>query len=164
MLFFNIFLGLGHNILFYCLLGTISGFLFYNWHPAKIFLGDSGSIPLGFLMLYFLVDFAIIGYWVAALILPMYYILDTSITLFSRVCKREKFWESHSQHFYQKATRNSQSHKKVCYKITLLSSGLFILSFLSIIEKNNLIFLILSFVWCIFFLLNFSKPKLPIKQ
>ena len=66
--------------------------------------------------------------------------------------------------FYQKATKNSQSHKQVCYKITLLSSGLFILSFLSIIEKNNLIFLILSFVWCIFFLLNFSKPKLPIKQ
>ena len=71
-------------------MGTISGFLVYNWHPAKIFLGDSGSIPLGFLMLYFLVDFAIIGYWVAALILPMYYLLDTSITLFSRVYKERE--------------------------------------------------------------------------
>jgi UDP-N-acetylmuramyl pentapeptide phosphotransferase/UDP-N-acetylglucosamine-1-phosphate transferase len=158
------YVGLGHNILFYCLLGTISGFLVYNWHPAKIFLGDSGSIPLGFLMLYSLVDFAIVGYWIAALILPMYYLLDTSLTLFSRVWKKENFWESHSQHFYQKAIRNSQSHKKVCYKIILLSFGLFILSFLSIIDKNNLIFLILSFVWCIFFLLNFSKSKSHIKQ
>jgi UDP-N-acetylmuramyl pentapeptide phosphotransferase/UDP-N-acetylglucosamine-1-phosphate transferase len=164
LIFFNIFLDLGHNILFYCLLGTIAGFLVYNWHPAKIFLGDSGSIPLGFLMLYSLIDFAIVGYWVAALILPMYYLLDTSITLFYRVYKRENFWESHSQHFYQKAARNNQSHKKVCFKIILLSAGLFIFSILSIIEKNNLIFLIFSFVWCIFFLLNFSKQKLLIKQ
>ncbi len=164
LLFYYFFLGLGHNILFYCLLGTISGFLVYNWHPAKIFLGDSGSISLGFLMLFSLVDFAIEGYWVAALILPMYYLLDTSITLFNRVYKREKFWESHSQHFYQKAARNNQSHKKVCFKIILLSAGLFIFSILSIIEKNNLIFLIFSFVWCIFFLLNFSKQKLLIKQ
>ena len=91
LLFFNIFLDLGHNILFYCLLGTISGFLVYNWHPAKIFLGDSGSIPLGFLMLYSLIDFAIVGYWVAALILPMYYLLDTSITLFIEFTKERSF-------------------------------------------------------------------------
>ena len=91
LIFYNIFLGLGHNILFYCLLGTISGFLVYNWHPAKIFLGDSGSIPLGFLMLFSLVDFAIEGYWVAALILPMYYLLDTSITLFIEFTKERTF-------------------------------------------------------------------------
>ena len=90
-------------------------------------------------------------------------LLDTSITLFIEFTK-ERFWESHSQHFYQKAARNNQSHKKVCFKIILLSAGLFIFSILSIIEKNNLIFLIFSFVWCIFFLLNFSKQKLLIKQ
>ena len=89
----------------------------------------------------------------------MYYLLDTSITLFNRVWKRESFGNRIVNTFYQKAVRNNQSHKKVCFKIILLSAGLFIFSILSIIEKNNLIFLILSFVWCIFFLLNFSKQK-----
>ena len=164
LMFFNLFLNLDNNVLHYCILGVILGFLFYNWHPARIFLGDSGSIPLGFLMLFLLVEFSFSGYWIAVLILPMYYLLDTSITLFIRACRNEKFWQPHSQHFYQKAVRNGQSHKKVCIKIILLSIGLFVFSFLSILEKNNFIFLILSFVWCIFFLFNFSKTKKAIRK
>ena len=164
LLVFNFFLGIENNILHFCLLGTALGFLVFNWHPAKIFLGDAGSIPLGFLMLYLLVELFIKGYWVSVIILPMYYLLDTAITLFYRIWKREKFWRSHSQHFYQKAVRGGQSHEKVCFKIIVLSIGLFIFSFLSILEKNNFIFLILSFVWCIFFLLNFSNNKLSIRN
>ena len=164
LIFFNFFLGLDYNILHYCILGSALGFLVYNWHPAKIFLGDSGSIPLGFLMLYILAEFYVRGYWLAVFILPMYYLLDTSITLCLRIWKREKFWQPHSQHFYQKAVRNGQSHQKVCFKIILLSIGLFIFSFLSILEKNNFIFLILSIVWCTFFLLNFSKQKTLIRK
>ena len=155
----NLYLGLENSILHICIIGASVGFLFYNWSPAKIFLGDSGSIPLGFLMLCLLAEFSIQGYWLASLILPMYYLLDTSITLLNRIFKREKFWEPHSQHFYQKAVRKGQTHKKVCVKIILLSMGLFIFSFFSILEKNNLIFLILSIVWCIFFLLILSKSK-----
>ena len=164
LLVFKFFLGLENNILHFCLLGTALGFLLFNWHPAKIFLGDAGSIPLGFLMLYILVELFIKGYWVSVIILPMYYLLDTAITLLYRVWKREKFWRSHSQHFYQKAVRGGQSHEKVCFKIIVLSIGLFIFSFLAILEKNNFIFLILSFVWCIFFLLNFSNNKLSIRN
>ncbi|MDC3024134.1 hypothetical protein OA264_01515 [Alphaproteobacteria bacterium] len=163
-LFFNLFLGLENNILHFCILGVSLGFLLYNWHPAKIFLGDSGSIPLGFLMLCLLVDLCIKGYWVASIILPLYYILDTSLTLLNRVIKRERFWHPHSQHFYQKAIRNGQSHKNVCLKIILLSIGLFIFSLLSVLEKNNFIFLVLSIFWCLFFLLNLSTSKKTLKN
>ena len=147
----------------YSILGVSLGFLIYNWHPARIFLGDSGSIPLGFLMVHLLAEFYFNGYWLAVLILPMYYLIDTSFTLLLRIWKGEKFWQPHSQHFYQKAIRNGQSHQEVCLKVIILSLGLFLFSFLSIVEKNNFIFLILSFFWCTVFILNFSKAKKSMK-
>src|SRR5258708_96927 len=49
------------------------GFLAWNWHPAKIFLGDVGSVPLGYLLGGLLIEAAGSGAWAAALILPLYY-------------------------------------------------------------------------------------------
>ncbi len=158
--FLDLFLGFNGNILHYTILGTSLGFLFFNWNPAKIFLGDSGSIPLGFLIIYVLIDFAIKGYWLASIILPLYYILDTSLTLLIRIYKKKKFWKAHSEHFYQQAVRNGQTHKTVCFKIIFLSIGLFFFAFFSTLEKNNLMFLIFAIVWCMLFLLNFSKKPL----
>ena len=159
LLVLNYFLDIKNNILYYSIIGATIGFLIFNWSPAKIFLGDTGSIPLGFMMVHLLADFASEGYWVVVLILPMYYLMDTTFTLLIRVWKGKKFWEAHSEHFYQKAIRNGQTHRRVCYKVILLSLGLFVFAFFSIIDKNNFIFLILSIIWCIFFLLNFSNKK-----
>ena len=159
LIFLNSYLGFNNSILYYVVIGTISGFLFFNWSPASIFLGDSGSIPLGFLMTHFLIEFALKGFWVSALILPMYYILDTAITLIIRIHKKEQFWKAHSQHFYQKYVRSGKTHKQVCLNIIILSLGLFTFALLSTIFKNNLIFLILAIFWCVFFLIIFSTKK-----
>src|SRR3546814_6996156 len=58
-----------------------AGFLWWNWHPAKVFLGDVGSVPLGFLLGWLLLGLAAAGDWAAALILPLYYLADATIPL-----------------------------------------------------------------------------------
>ena len=85
------------------LFAAAMGFLFWNWHPAKLFLGDSGSVPLGYLLGWLLLDLAGHGHLAAALILPLYYLADATITLLRRLARGEKVWQAHREHFYQKA-------------------------------------------------------------
>ena len=78
------------------LVGAALGFLRWNWAPAKIFLGDVGSAPLGFLLCYLLLSAAAAGYWIPALILPLYYLADSGITLGRRLVRGEKIWQAHA--------------------------------------------------------------------
>ena len=89
------------------------GFLIWNWHPAKIFLGDIGSVPLGFMLGGLLLWLAANGQWAAALILPLYYLADSTITLLKRFVRGEKVWQAHRQHFYQQALAHGLSHDHV---------------------------------------------------
>ena len=89
------------------------GFLWWNRPPARIFLGDVGSVPLGFLLGWLLLDLAASGQWAAALILPLYYLADATITLGLRAWRREKVWQAHRQHFYQRAVGRGLSHGAV---------------------------------------------------
>jgi UDP-N-acetylmuramyl pentapeptide phosphotransferase/UDP-N-acetylglucosamine-1-phosphate transferase len=93
--------------------GACAGFLLFNWHPAKIFLGDVGSIPLGFLTGFLLLKLAATGMIIPAVILPLYYLADSSITLFKRIVRGEKFWQAHRQHFYQRAAVSVRNHDRV---------------------------------------------------
>ncbi|MBT5809290.1 MAG: glycosyltransferase family 4 protein [Rhodospirillaceae bacterium] len=97
------------------------GFLVWNWHPAKIFLGDVGSVPIGFLLGWILLDLAAAGLWAPALILPLYYLADATITLTRRALRGEKIWRAHREHFYQRATQNGRSHAQV--SLTILSGN-----------------------------------------
>jgi UDP-N-acetylmuramyl pentapeptide phosphotransferase/UDP-N-acetylglucosamine-1-phosphate transferase len=90
-----------------------AGFLVWNWHPAKVFLGDSGSIPLGFVLGGLLLLLAAQGQLAAALILPAYYVADATITLLWRLRDGEKVWQAHRRHFYQRAVRGGHSHAQV---------------------------------------------------
>ena len=89
------------------------GFLWWNWHPARIFLGDVGSVPLGFLLGWLLLGLAQNGQWAAALILPLYYLGDATITLLRRGLKGEKVWQAHRLHFYQHAVKTGLDHGQV---------------------------------------------------
>lgn len=100
------------------------GFWPWNRHKAKLFLGDVGSIPLGFLMGFMLLSLAAHGYWQAALILPAYYLTDATLTLLKRLLAGEKIWQAHSKHAYQRAVRGGRRHDSVVYMITLLNLGL----------------------------------------
>lgn len=113
------------------LAGGMLGFYRFNVTPAKIFLGDVGSVPLGFLSGFFLLCLASYGYWAAALLLPAYYLADATSTLLLRLSRGERVWEAHSSHAYQRAVRAGMSHEAVSGRIGLLGlllAGLALLS------------------------------------
>lgn len=85
------------------LLGGGLGFLVWNWHPSKLFMGDIGSVPLGFVLGFLLLTLAAQGQLVAALIIPLYYLGDATFTILKRTAQRKKIWEAHREHFYQQA-------------------------------------------------------------
>jgi len=107
------------------------GFLWWNRHPAKIFMGDVGSVPIGFLLGYLLLIAFSHGYYFAALILPAYYLSDGTITLLNRLWRREKIWQAHSSHYYQKAVRKGMPHDVVVRYIFVLNLVLVLLATLS---------------------------------
>ena len=86
------------------LCGATLGFAFFNRPVAKLFLGDVGSLPIGLLLGWLLLALAGSGGRVAALLLPLYYVADSTITLLRRAANRETVWQAHRSHFYQRAT------------------------------------------------------------
>ena len=104
--------------------GAAVGFLRWNWHPAKVFLGDVGSIPIGYLLGWLLIAMAVAGTWAPAIILPLYFIADATLTLGLRVIRREKFWRAHREHFYQRAVEAGRSHAWVATMVGLANVGL----------------------------------------
>jgi UDP-N-acetylmuramyl pentapeptide phosphotransferase/UDP-N-acetylglucosamine-1-phosphate transferase len=93
------------------------GFLVWNWAPARIFLGDVGSVPLGYLLGFLLLELARRGEWQAALILPAYFLADASLTLLRRLLRGERIWQAHREHFYQRAVQNGLSHDAVVMRV-----------------------------------------------
>lgn len=89
------------------------GFLPWNWQRAKLFLGDVGSVPLGYLAGWLLLSMAAAGGWKAALLLPLYYLADATITLLRRLARGEKVWRAHREHYYQRAVQGGMSHAAV---------------------------------------------------
>jgi UDP-N-acetylmuramyl pentapeptide phosphotransferase/UDP-N-acetylglucosamine-1-phosphate transferase len=86
------------------LCGAMIGFAYFNRPVAKLFLGDVGSLPIGLLLGWLLIALAGSGGRAAAILLPLYYLADSTITLFRRLLNGEKVWQAHRSHFYQRAT------------------------------------------------------------
>ncbi|MEA3021793.1 MAG: hypothetical protein QOK01_645 [Alphaproteobacteria bacterium] len=86
------------------LLGAVAGFAPFNRPVAKLFLGDVGSLPIGLLMFWLLLQLATRGHVAAALLLPLYYLADATVTLGRRLARGENVLQAHRSHFYQRAT------------------------------------------------------------
>lgn len=98
------------------------GFLRWNFPPAKIFLGDVGSAPLGLLvaaMTLWGVDAGVFSLWPPLLAFSPFWV-DASVTLLRRLRRGEKIWEAHREHAYQRLALMGWSHRKT----TLLEYGL----------------------------------------
>jgi Fuc2NAc and GlcNAc transferase len=91
------------------------GFLVHNWPPARIFMGDAGSAFLGsFYGMQFVVAALSTPVPFPVLVLPFAnFILDTTFTLFRRLIRREKWYQAHRSHFYQRMTDLGMTHSKV---------------------------------------------------
>ncbi|RTR23809.1 glycosyltransferase family 4 protein [Azospirillum griseum] len=113
--------------------GGALGFLVWNWHPARLFMGDVGSVPLGYALGWLLLSLAASGHWAAALLIPAYFLADATLTLLRRLVEGKKVWQAHREHFYQKATQRGRSHAQVVRLVLALNVALVALAALSLV-------------------------------
>ena len=109
------------------LCGALLGFAPFNRPVAKVFLGDVGSLPIGLLLGWCLLQLGWSGHIAAALLLPLYYLIDATFTLLRRMLRREAFWAAHRTHFYQRATDNGFTVRQVVsevFSLNLVLAGL----------------------------------------
>jgi UDP-N-acetylmuramyl pentapeptide phosphotransferase/UDP-N-acetylglucosamine-1-phosphate transferase len=106
------------------LLGALLGFAPYNRHVARLFLGDVGSLPIGAVLGWLLIVLAADGHLAAALILPLYYLADATITLFRRWRRGERLAEAHRTHFYQLAIAGGFTVPEVTAHVFVLNLAL----------------------------------------
>jgi UDP-N-acetylmuramyl pentapeptide phosphotransferase/UDP-N-acetylglucosamine-1-phosphate transferase len=121
------------------LCGAMLGFAPFNRPVATIFLGDVGSLPIGLLLGWCLLQLAYHQQFAAALLLPMYYLLDATATLLRRLARREPFWAAHRSHFYQRATDNGFTVSQVVGQVFALNIGLAALAAGSIMTPSIMI-------------------------
>lgn len=95
------------------LCAAMIGFAPFNRPVARVFLGDVGSLPIGLLLAWMLIDLAMRGHLAATLLLPLYYLTDATLTLLRRLARGERIWVAHRSHFYQQATVNGFSVRQV---------------------------------------------------
>lgn len=96
-----------------CIAAAAAAFLLFNFHPARIFMGDAGSIPLGFLAAAFGVIGWIDGLWPLWLPLLVFspFIADATVTLAKRCLYGEKIWQAHREHYYQRLVQSGFGHR-----------------------------------------------------
>jgi len=91
-----------------------AGFLVFNWHPARLFMGDVGSVPLGFLA----GALGLAGWerglwplWFPVLVFAPF-MCDATLTLLKRAARRERLWQAHRDHYYQRLVRLGFGHRR----------------------------------------------------
>ena len=89
------------------------GFLYYNFYPAKVFMGDAGSIPLGFLAAAMGLWGWQQGHWPAWFPLLVFspFVVDATMTLLKRTLRGEKIWQAHREHYYQRLVQLGWGHR-----------------------------------------------------
>ncbi|KQT90317.1 glycosyl transferase [Methylobacterium sp. Leaf466] len=115
------------------LLGALLGFAPFNRPVARLFLGDVGSLPIGLAVAWLLYRLALDGGLASAILLPLYYLADATITLVRRAARGERVWEAHRSHYYQLATVNGLSVMGVVTRVFLLNLGLAALAGLTLL-------------------------------
>jgi UDP-N-acetylmuramyl pentapeptide phosphotransferase/UDP-N-acetylglucosamine-1-phosphate transferase len=97
--------------------GAAAAFLVFNLHPARIFMGDVGSIPLGFLA----AAFGLLGWragawpvWFPLLVFSPF-VVDATVTLARRLLRGDKVWQAHKEHYYQRLVRMGWGHRRTAF-------------------------------------------------
>lgn len=108
------------------------GFLTHNFPPARIFMGDAGSITVGFLagtLMILGIRDGIFELWVPTMIFSPF-IMDATVTLIRRVFRRKKIWQAHREHYYQRLVLSGWTHRRTVlaeYGVMILCGGLAVL-------------------------------------
>lgn len=110
-----------HHVVWVVLVAVMV-FWWFNRHPAKLFLGDLGSISLGYVLGFLMLQCVAEGYWFAALILPAYHAIDATLMVLYRLQRGEKIWQPHINHAFQRALRGGLPHAVVLRLMMLVNA------------------------------------------
>jgi UDP-N-acetylmuramyl pentapeptide phosphotransferase/UDP-N-acetylglucosamine-1-phosphate transferase len=124
------------------------GFLLLNFHPARIFLGDAGSVPLGFLAGALGMWGVSRGCWPASfpplVFLP--FVADATVTLVRRFLRGVPVWQAHREHYYQRLVQLGWGHRGTALVYYALMAGAAI-SALAVLQTHADLLWALLLVW-----------------
>jgi UDP-N-acetylmuramyl pentapeptide phosphotransferase/UDP-N-acetylglucosamine-1-phosphate transferase len=142
--------------------GAMIGFGYFNRPVAQLFLGDVGSLPLGLVLGWMLVVVAGHGGHAAALLLPLYYLADSTITLARRLLNGEPVWQAHRTHFYQRATNNGFSVIDVVTRVFAVNLALCVLALATVTvpgHSTTIVALLAGAALVAWLLVTFARAK-----
>jgi len=149
------------GLLALALLGATLGFAVFNKHPAHIFLGDAGSLPIGFVLAYMLIYVAE-AHIVSGLLLALYSLTDATVTLGRRLVTGERVFSAHKSHFYQRAVAQGLRVPQVTTRVFALGLVLMGLAIVAALARSlavDFASLALGAVATGFVLFNFSRGR-----
>lgn len=141
---FGFYFNLQGSFLFAGVVACVSlGFLLHNWQPARIFMGDVGSAFLGFTLAAMPLLFgaerqgrmAVLP--TIAVLFVWFFVFDTIFTLLRRAVNRERVWEAHRGHLYQRMVIDGMSHREVTTLYGLAAALLSTFALLALIFRGN---------------------------
>ena len=142
------------------LCGAIIGFAPFNRPVARLFLGDVGSLPIGLLVGWLLALLAA-DHLVAALLLPLYYLADATITLLRRLMGGERITQAHRSHFYQRAMDRGMRVYTIVGRVFLTNIALAALAALALLNASIVTQLVCLIAGCVVvaaLLWSFDRP------
>ncbi len=147
------------------LCGAMIGFAPFNRPVAKLFLGDVGSLPIGLLLGWQLVLLAAGGHLVAAVLLPLYYLADTTLTLARRLMRGDPVTQAHRSHFYQLALNKPLGVLQIIGRVLAVNIALCLLAGMTLSTSPviHLAFLAIGCVAVGALLLSFGGSNKPSK-
>ena len=117
--------------------GAILGFAPFNRPVARLFMGDMGNLPIEVLLAWLLILVASSEHLVAAVLLPLYFLADASVTLLRRARAGEKLWMAHRTYYYQRARYNGLTNIEIVRRVFLVNVGLVVLAALSVVDVTS---------------------------
>jgi len=161
---------LGDTLLtFICLsLAAISyGFLLQNFRPAKIFMGDVGSITLGAFFATLIV-YGTVNYQlpvISFVLLFGVFVFDASVTILLRIKRGEKFWQAHRKHYYQRLALAGMGHTRILILQTVLMLFCSLIASISVLYHDRIMFAIfielLVLVLVAIFVIRYERSHRP---
>lgn len=153
------------NLICILLIACVSGFLFWNWPKARIFMGDVGSTQLGFILIVLGIYFNNEGQFnlILWIIITSPYWFDATLTLYRRWRNKEKLSQAHKKHIYQRIVQSGFSHLQTDMALIILNV---LLAFvILLINKYNILTfpLFISVILLLFIINHQTDKKIPFK-
>ncbi|MGB8600002.1 MAG: glycosyltransferase family 4 protein, partial [Burkholderiales bacterium] len=143
-------------IMNFCVAAAALGFLFYNFNPAKVFMGDGGSVPLGFLAAAMGLSGWVKGLWPFWFPVMVFspFVVDATVTVSKRLFRGKKIWQPHREHYYQRLVQMGWGHRKTALAEYALMALVGVIGLLSFQQNSEIQIMALSLVAIIYLLLS----------